>query len=575
MDKQLSRLWQTQRILPDRFLFVTYAFNFRDFHNNILPKLIDASKGERPQIDIVASSHDQEQGECYSVRHLLKLGDSFRLHLIKKDVVPHAKVIVAIDSHRTSKGIIAGLGSANLTPSGWTKNIETWSWDPVIAGIAKDLLNDLSASGHVSDDLALRWTRWIGSTRSLPDDFVLSRRYKGRFLAVLTRLREGAGAPRLVRIVSPYFDEGSATLLEQIISTVPKGATLELWTDCAGVSTRKDRELARKLKLQAGKHFKSVLLLTPHIGDDAVPLHAKIIEYEGPLGLSRAFGSANFTGAAWNLNGRGNIELVRVERRASSSFKILLDELKYRGIPLRSPGTVLSDDDDSETRLKAKILWASLDEEGGPVLTAHVEIGAKDIIEDAWIEVSSDAQRPLEDKHKLEAASAGIRDRASWVWSLGAHFSARWKGRGRFICGELMELKIKVNGLTIGAPIWVSKPDPATRDVRSGIPIDPKDIQFADLLNGRQKSIVPPLQRRTKVVFDDELDEEFDQDDGGQLGLSDPDADFHPPLVSLAKKLGRAKKDAGLRKMLAILEREGTLTEAILAQAANIALGTK
>lgn len=575
MDKKLSYLWQAPRLLPDRFLFITFAFNFRDFHNNILPRLMEASGGERPQIDIVASSHDQEQGECYSVRHLLELGDSFRLHLINKAVVPHAKVIVAIDSHRAHKGIIAGLGSANLTPSGWTKNIEAWSWDPTIAGVAKDLLIELSSSGHISKDLALRWTRWIGAARAQATDFVLSRRQKEKFGEVLARLREGAGAPRLVRIVSPYFDKGSSDLLQQIAAVVPKGATLELWTDSAGVSTRKDRELARRLKLQAGKHFKNVLLLSPCCGEDSVPLHAKLIEFEGPLGLSRAFGSANFTGAAWNLKGRGNIELVRVERKAGSSFKAILEELEYRGAPLVAQGAVSSDDEELEEQQKAKVLWASLDEEAGPELTAQLELGTKDIVEDAWIEVSSDAQRPVEDRRKLEAASAGIQDRASWTWCLGTQLSAVWKGPRRFICGELMELKVKVSGSIISAPIWVSRPDPTVRDAQSGIPIDPKDMQFADLLNGRQKSIVPPLQRRTKVHFSDELDEELAQEDESLLGLSDPDADFHPPLVSLAKKLNGAKKDVGLRKMLGILEREGDLTQAILAQAANIALGKK
>src|SRR5438094_1033143 len=113
----LARLWQSRGFVPDRVLFLTYSFNFRDFHNNVLRQLL-RSGSQRPLfVDVVSSCVDvDEQSDCFDYRYLAPMGKRFRL--LRCDLIPlaHAKAIIAYDSR--TRTTLSGFGSANLTPSG-------------------------------------------------------------------------------------------------------------------------------------------------------------------------------------------------------------------------------------------------------------------------------------------------------------------------------------------------------------------------------------------------------------------------------------------------------------------------
>src|SRR5262245_49554042 len=124
----LARLWHSKGFTPDRVLFVTYSFNFRDFHNNVLRLLLRGAMHRPLIVDVVASCVDvDEQSDCFDYRYIARMRHHFRLFRCDAKPLAHAKAIIAQDS-RTHK-IVSGFGSANLTPSGWRRNVEAWRWD--------------------------------------------------------------------------------------------------------------------------------------------------------------------------------------------------------------------------------------------------------------------------------------------------------------------------------------------------------------------------------------------------------------------------------------------------------------
>src|SRR5206468_3840112 len=127
-----------------------------------------------------------------------------------------------------------------------------------------------------------------------------------------------------VRVVSPYFDKGSAALLGNLLEELGTGTAgnrIEVWTDGSGcVARRSDYQSLLKLIAAHGRavELKKVLRRGRH-GEFGGPahLHAKLIEVEDSKGtVRRLLGSANFTGAAWV--GSFNTESVYLEadRRA-------------------------------------------------------------------------------------------------------------------------------------------------------------------------------------------------------------------------------------------------------------------
>src|SRR5690349_14564061 len=95
----LARLWLSRRFVPDRLLFLTYAFNFRDFHDQVLRRLLDNARGRRLYVDVIASCVDvEEESNCFDYRYLAPLGKGFRLFRCEDRRLAHAKAIIAMDS---------------------------------------------------------------------------------------------------------------------------------------------------------------------------------------------------------------------------------------------------------------------------------------------------------------------------------------------------------------------------------------------------------------------------------------------------------------------------------------------
>src|SRR5262249_46136244 len=143
-------------------------------------------------------------------------------------------------------------------------NFETWTW----AGTSQlrrcsAFLRYLLNIPEVNRDVISPWLRRLPSpSRSrlevgwLWGDKTASRR---RAFRALTK---GLGDIRTLRIVSPYFDDGSAALLESLLqetAIATNGETkVEIWTDGSGsVSGRSDYQHLIKL-ITARRRFLEV-----------------------------------------------------------------------------------------------------------------------------------------------------------------------------------------------------------------------------------------------------------------------------------------------------------------------------
>src|SRR5262249_46500855 len=133
------------------------------------------------------------------------------------------------------------------------------------------------------------------------------------------------------RIISPYFDDGSPELFEELAAeiqrTAGKPSRVELWIDgSARVARRSDYESV--LQLLSATRIPNIEIRTVKKGTQSnepnfrVPLHAKIIELEGTTGrVNRILGSANFTGAAWSS--KRNTETIFLESGQRSLVDLL------------------------------------------------------------------------------------------------------------------------------------------------------------------------------------------------------------------------------------------------------------
>jgi hypothetical protein len=130
-SRSLGEVWKRRRI--KRVLFFTYRFDFRWFHNFVLPK-IRAHSTLDTEILVIASVSDasagrrgigQDWGDQYEIRNWFAWENRFKVIYLPSIPIFHAKFIAI---QRESE-VCLGMGSSNLTRAGWETNFETWDWN--------------------------------------------------------------------------------------------------------------------------------------------------------------------------------------------------------------------------------------------------------------------------------------------------------------------------------------------------------------------------------------------------------------------------------------------------------------
>jgi hypothetical protein len=560
----LARLWQTRGFAPDQFLFLTYAFNFRDFHDNVLRRLLENS--EKLVIDVIASCVDlDEESDCFDYRYLFPLRRRFRLFCCDAVPTAHAKAAIARDS-RTGK-TLSGFGSANLTPSGWRRNVELWRWDS--GRSASGILNMcqvFESRRELPSGSTARWRKSfsIGGTGRSP--ILLGTRQAPSLERLVAQLLRKVPRPQVVRVASPYFDSRSELLFKQLAQTAGP-CRLEIWTDRSGRLTEPTHwRVLLNLLPALRKRFTNVSVLAPK----ETAWHAKVLELDNGHGdIARIVGSANFTGAAWGLNG-SNLELVDIEI-ARDGLPTLL---KARAIEVSPVGRqelarlANREDKDQIARVNGPILlWASL-REAPPSVQIEARLARPERVEDWRIEASFDETRPGDERQRLAKLQSLVGNARRWrLQQHGKRILLDWLDGEDFVACERMMLKITTASGSTSAPVWITDPDWARRDKETGIPLAPTEWTVDALLRG-PKPIVSLRRLNRDPDQDEEVIEELNNPTEHDLRISHPDYDHTPELMRLADALrDPAQADITSRRLVTIA-RKGAAKDRLLAQVA-------
>jgi hypothetical protein len=559
-----ARLWQTRGFAPDQFLFLTYAFNFRDFHDNVLRRLLENS--EKPFIDVIASCVDlDEESNCFDYRYLSPLGKRFRLFCCDAAPTAHAKAVIARDS-RTGK-TLSGLGSANLTPSGWRRNVELWRWDSgrTASGIL-NMCQVLESRRELPSGSTARWRKAfsIGGTGRSP--ILLGTTQAPSFERVVAQLLKKIPRPQVVRVASPYFDSRSELLFKQLARTTSQ-CRLEIWTDRSGrLSEPTHWRVLANLLPTLRKRFKNVSVLAPK--ENA--WHAKVLELDNGHGaIVRIVGSANFTGAAWGLNG-SNLELVDVEI-ARDALPTLVKAREIEISPIGRQELIrLANREEKDQIADVKgpvLLWASL-RETPPAVQIEARLARPERVEDWRIEASFDETRPENERRKLAKLQSLVGDARRWrLQQHGKRLLLAWLDGEDFVACERMTLKITTASGSTSAPVWITDPDWARRDTKTGIPLAPTEWTVDALLRG-PKPIVSLRRPNRDPDQDEEVIEELNGPTEHDLRISHPDYDHTPELMRLADALQDPAQAEITRRRLVTIARKGAAKDRLLAHAA-------
>jgi hypothetical protein len=454
----LARLWQTRGFAPDQFLFLTYAFNFRDFHDNVLRRLLENS--EKLVIDVITSCVDlDEESDCFDYRYLSPLGRRFRLFCCDAAPMAHAKAAIARDS-RTGK-TLSGFGSANLTPSGWRRNVELWRWDS--GRSASGILNMcrvFESRLELPSGSTARWRKSFSIGGAGRSPILLGTRQAPSLERLVAQLLRKVPRPQVVRVASPYFDSRSELLFKQLAQTAGP-CRLEIWTDRSGRLTEPTHwRVLLNLLPALRKRFKNVSVLAPK----EIPWHAKVLELDNGHGdIARIVGSANFTGAAWGLNG-SNLEMVDIEiARDGLPTLAKAREIEVSPVGRQELARLASrEDKDQIARVNGPILlWASL-REAPPVVQIEARLARPERVEDWRIEASFDETRPEDERRKLARLKSLVGNAQRWTLQQhGKRILLAWLDGEDFVACERMMLKITTSGLpTLIGP--VATPEPAS-----------------------------------------------------------------------------------------------------------------
>ncbi len=572
----LARLWVSRGFAADRVLFLTYAFNFRDFHDQVLRRLLENAGGRAPYVDVIASRVDiEEESDCFDFRYLASFGNRFRLFRCDSFPLAHAKGIIARD-RRTGR-TLSGFGSANLTPSGWRRNVEMWSWDNgrSAAGILQ-MCEELERTNGIKGGLTADLRKAFRVAKANSSIVLLGAPRAPRFDDLFHRLLRAVGRPRVVRIASPYFDRHSAELLSHVFEKTGR-CRLEIWTDRSGrLAEPTHWRIILDMLPKLVKMFGDVQVLAP---PREIPWHAKVIEIDDGRGhVARLFGSANFTGAAWGVKHRGNLELVAVD----VSRHGLPDLLETRRIEMTTVPDAerrrLARQEEQEQVRRARgpvLLWACLAERPKVLVLARLERSEKV----TWwrVDADFDESRADDERERLRKVRESVADRGKWrLQQSGRQIVLNWVG-GEFIACERMTLRIRTASGSCSAPVWVPEPDWSKRDEKTGIPIatDSDEWSIDAFLRG-QRPIVSLRRKSCDLDQDEEVSEELNATPEPPLSIEHPDYDHEPELMLIARRLRdlpEALED--MRRRLETIARKGQPKDRLLANVILTAAGDR
>lgn len=548
----LAYLW-TNQFPAQRILFFTYRFNFEWFHNEVLVHLREAWATDGLRIDVLATRFDDDapsvgsgsvSRSLYDLDEWARLRGRLRIRYLPCDRHLFHNKFILVD-HGGRGGVSSGFGSANLTFGGWLHNLETWHWGTAQDGAAAlDLFNRIPAS-HVSGDFLDHWRKRLRGLRSplkwlAGADKAFVRKPAFRRLATSIR-----GAPRALRVVSPYFDKSSQSLLDELLATIRDQfdhvPPVEIWIDASGKLARKT-DIATVMDIR--KAMPDVTVKAVRRESESATgferLHAKLIELEGNDGrCARIFGSANFTGAAW-IEPR-NTETISLEHEVKPLAAVLgnrVVRLQHRDL-VQLASRVQEDEVSSEMGGRRCIYWAALDEscERSRLVVSYE---SPDKPRRFSFRGGFDPRRG--NVHRAEEITQGYEDPRSWrlLSESRPGLVVLELTSARAIFPEHLWVQLHfLDGLSVESPVEPTDPNFDLRDERSGIPLEPG---IDSLLVGA-RPIVDSIPKRIPIADEDAEhdEEEMEQPTAHDESLAgDPDYNRSPWGVRLAHAIKEA-----------------------------------
>ncbi|MBX2989143.1 MAG: hypothetical protein KF802_14730 [Bdellovibrionaceae bacterium] len=580
IEHSLGYVWASRKRIK-RVFFFTYQFNFYWFHNNVLPYINRAGTSDC-EVLVVASKFDQKDlpsfGDQYELSAWCGFERRFRLFFLESSTVFHGKFVVC--EYEGRKDLLVGIGSANLTKSGWLRNLETWNWNARTAEPAiKDFLLYLS-KGHLKESFLSSWTKRLKSSKTKLVYWLDGSQKKkaDTRLLIWKECAKQVGMIKTVRITSPYFDDGSKALLQEIlIHTQPD--QVEVVLDLSGaLAGRKHLERALALRDITRVKFLSFVrsdLEPNHKLKEWFPLHAKTIEFLDSSGRGcTVYGSANFTAAAWM---RGNHEFVGIVKAIPQPPEaVRLEEVKVSRLEKLIKATPALEDDDT-LPAQPMIFWATYDETHGTLELRHSEKATH--VNDVKWDVEHDKRRDeIHTKQsrlevaKLKKIEADFLDPKAWRKPAFTDQHIRWERTNDRIDTVPEHLAIIVtlrDGHIMKAPVIQSFPNFEERDPETGFPTE--TALDLDSLLGRGRPIVRPIKGR--VVVDPDVEDEEDDETNNEESFSIPslstEAEYNhlPEAVKFTKALSQiqSKEDiARIQKRLRSLIRHGQPSNELL-----------
>lgn len=577
-----------------RMLFITYSFNFYWFHNNILPRI--RSKCSRDTEILILAKHDDSaylsqmgiegdpSGDQFNINQWCEWKENLKIIFFPTAPLFHIKATAVF----YEDDFILGLGSSNLTSSGWSHNLETWCWDQKFqAENLLSFLNFLSINNYCDQKLLEPYIREIkkhkGKKAQIP---WLIQEKESVLTTLLNYITKTVPKVVKIRIISPYFSKDSNELIMKLKESFPI-CELEFWYDGSGVHTNsKNLKALNDLKDEFQVSLKNLLSVKKvhRIGKVEVetkfPLHAKVIEFldSNSEGI-RVFGSANATGAAWFGN---NIEAISYERfKPKQDFLSLLKNEQNITIEQAKASTfapIISNSSIQEESfiIVPAILWATYDEKEC-CLRVGMQLPSKNQIRDFEVFAGYDpkrdtdkSQRGFEEVNILSQRAKKFIEKDTWNMSFDEKFKVLTLTSKEKETPENIAIKLILdNGKTLKAPVIPIQPDFESR-TSSGIPKSLNSV--LDILEDGQpivRPIAPTTILDSEDIEDDESDDEEEED--AQAGLTSlatsPEYNHLPESLKIILKL-KQKKDSldkdQVRKQLQLLIRNSKEKEQLL-----------
>jgi hypothetical protein len=558
----LAFLWTGRRRIR-RLLFFTYRFNFRWFHNEVLGFVYRNSLADTDVLVFATRFDDygyaggsQSSGDLYALDEWTKWKANLRIRYLPANRhLFHNKFIVAEynkPSDRHASEFVVGVGSSNLTWGGWQRNLELWTWNAGESlSACASFLEFLGGMPNVGTGVVESWLQGIHRyrKRSVTIPWLFGDKTANRNAAFKSLAMGIKGRPRVLRVMSPYFDEGSVGLMEEILSSLDSANAgveqIEVWVDGSQVFA-KPPDYQNLIALQTAQkgnlHIKFIRKKARNGYQPPEQVHAKVIELEGEHGsVSRLIGSANFTAAAWCDN--RNTETIFHEIASRGLPQLLDDSVESAPVSSATLEKWAADIDETESEFQSAerwIYWAAFDETAPCKLT--VSYFSKDTPIRLRVLAAFDPRHkrlPMQSQNIIEK----FQNPENWTTPnyVNGLVEIHLKAAITLFPERLRVVLNFADGPSIESAVEVANPNFDLRHLTTGIPLDPCN----ENLLGLGKTIVDPLPKRsTSDEADyDILGEEEDVIEPPMAPDSlsdDPDFDREPQGVQFAKTLAKA-----------------------------------